>query len=431
MKRETKVWYLILAIAVFVLCNFLPIEKQENGKLLADWIKLHLRLVRTSNGVAHVAFSRHFSYTAIAFYESVVSGNANHRSLGTQLQNLPTLPAFNKKEKYMAVAGSNSAYAAMLRYFYSKNTNAQLIDSLEKVNKESFKASGYDDQSIRASEDYGKLIAQHIIAWAEKDGADQTNNFAELPSMTGGWQPTPPGFVKPAVPHWQNNKTLVEGSTRDVYKNLKEFPSYSSDKSSAYYKMVNEVYEVSQNLTEEQKEIALFWDDSPTKYLTVSGHWSSILAQVIQEKSLPLDVSAVAYVKCHIALNDAAIAAWYGKYTYMVARPITNIHAYIAPGWSPFIVTPPHPEFPAAHATLSAAAASGLTQALGNLAFTDNSYTDLGMKARSFQSFEMAAKEAGLSRLYGGIHYRHSIDEGLTIGNRVANNALQRLKFEK
>jgi hypothetical protein len=100
-------------------------------------------------------------------------------------------------------------------------------------------------------------------------------------------------------------------------------------------------------------------------------------------------------------------------------------------GWQPLIITPSHPEYPAAHASVSMAAATALTECLGSsLAFTDHSYDDLGFKPRSFKNFEAAGIEAGLSRFYGGIHYKPSIDAGYALGRKVAANVLAGLKFE-
>ena len=189
--------------------------------------------------------------------------------------------------------------------------------------------------------------------------------------------------------------------------------------------MVKDLYDVSQSLTDEQKAIATFWDDAPNgKYLTVFGHWFSIFKQVIEIEKPELMKAAEAYLRLGITLNEAGISCWKAKYTYNLLRPVTYIRNYLGdPNWSSFISTPPHPEYSAAHATLSGSAGYALELAFGkNYHFTDHSYDLLGMSPRSYGSFEMAAREAGLSRLYGGIHYRPSIETGITQGKKVAEN---------
>ncbi len=197
--------------------------------------------------------------------------------------------------------------------------------------------------------------------------------------------------------------------------------------------MAKAVYETSQQLTAEQRAIALFWDDAPNgKYVSAFGHWISVLAQVAVEKKFPLVKTAEAYAKTAIAMHEATIATWKLKYTYNLVRPVTYIQQHIDSQWLPIIVTPPHPEYPAAHATLSAAAAYALTDALGDkISFTDHTYNDIGLSSRTFANFDAAGREAGISRLYGGIHYQQSIDAGASVGKQVAQNVSSGLRFKK
>ena len=100
--------------------------------------------------------------------------------------------------------------------------------------------------------------------------------------------------------------------------------------------------------------------------------------------------------------------------------------------WNPYITTPPHPEYSAAHATLSGSAGYALESVFGsNYHFTDHTYDALGMSPRNFVSFEAAGAEAGLSRLYGGIHYRPSIDAGNIQGKKVGQNVNNQLQTRK
>jgi hypothetical protein len=172
---------------------------------------------------------------------------------------------------------------------------------------------------------------------------------------------------------------------------------FSADPQSPFYAMVNQVYKTSQQQTDDQKAIALFWDDAPNgKYLSAFGHWISVLAQVAKEKNLSLIETAEAYAKTSIAMHEAIIATWKLKFTYNLVRPVTYIQQHLDNKWLPIIGTPPHPEYPAAHATLSTAAAYALTDALGsNVSFTDHSYDDIGMSPRSYPNFEAAGAEAG------------------------------------
>ena len=119
------------------------------------------------------------------------------------------------------------------------------------------------------------------------------------------------------------------------------------------------------------------------------------------------------------------IACWQAKFAYNLLRPVTYIRQHIDPKWEPLLITPPFPEYPSGHSTQSGAAAGVLTAIFGEgFAFEDATHEDDGLAPRAFASFHDAAKEAAISRLYGGIHYRAAIDRGLEQGACVAQFAV-------
>jgi hypothetical protein len=319
----------------------------------------------------------------------------------------------------------------MMRFFYGTNpAHVSLIDSLENVKQQSFNLGQHTPWHAESA-DYGKQVANAIIAWSATDDSDKANASYTPPVGDGLWKATPPASSPASLPYWKNNRPIVANSQQGV--TLPAPVPFSADPQSPFYAMVNQVYKTSQQQTDDQKAIALFWDDAPNgKYLSAFGHWISVLAQVAKEKNLSLIETAEAYAKTSIAMHEAIIATWKLKFTYNLVRPVTYIQQHMDNKWLPTIGTPPHPEYPAAHATLSSAAAYALTNALGgNISFTDHSYDDLGMTPRSYPTFEAAGAEAGLSRLYGGIHYQPSIDAGATVGKQVAKNMINSLQFKK
>lgn len=381
---------------------------------LTEWMDFHCRLLRNAKGIAHVAYARHFSYTAIAAYESIIAGNTAYRSLANQLNGLSSLPS-PPKGKISWHASLNAAYAQMLHHFYSSFEGCTAaIDSMETVQKKKLLQTSEDGLTLNNSAAYGIAIADHILDWAKKDGADNSKTYIPL-NNEERWRPT----TTAAAPFWSENRTM----TRNLFSVYALIPPvYSGDTVSAFYKIANEVYNVSQRLTPEQKTIALYWDDSPNgKYMTAFGHWTSILFGLIKQHDLTPVKAAEAFAKMSVAMHEASILAWKGKYQYNIVRPITYIQKHIDKNWNPLIPTPPHPEFPAAHATLSNAAAAALRSTFGDsCSLTDRSYIDMGMKERVYSSIQDAAKEAGLSRLYGGIHYRYSIEQGFVLGEAAA-----------
>jgi hypothetical protein len=208
--------------------------------------------------------------------------------------------------------------------------------------------------------------------------------------------------------------------------------NYSEDPSSDFYKIAKEVYDVSKTLTVDQKNIASFYIDQGNGIgFTPGGHDFMAITQAIETRGTDLSTAAEAYAKAGIAERDAAIVCFRSKYQYNLLRPVTFIHKFIDPSWNPFINTPPHPEYPAAHALITGAVMQAASRVLGeDLAFTDHSYDFRGFPPRSYSSLFAAAQEAGISRLYGGIHYRPSIITGLSVAKELGN-VIGNIKLQK
>jgi membrane-associated phospholipid phosphatase len=182
-------------------------------------------------------------------------------------------------------------------------------------------------------------------------------------------------------------------------------------------------------LSDEQRAIALFWSDDPVTTATPPGHWVSIATQVLRAERTSLATAVSTYALLGIAVNDAFIACWAAKYRFNLLRPVTFIQRLIEPGWLPLLTTPPFPEHPSGHSVQSAAAATVLAEIFGDdHAFTDHTHDGRGLLARAFASFDDAAAEAAISRLYGGIHFRPAIELGMAQGRAIgaAVNALGR-----
>jgi hypothetical protein len=205
-------------------------------------------------------------------------------------------------------------------------------------------------------------------------------------------------------------------------------PAYSEDPASPFYAEALEVYETTKALTPEQAAIARFWSDDPMLSPTPPGHWISIGWSILDDRNSGLAESADVMARLGIAQADAFIANWEAKYRYDLLRPVTYIRRVIDKTWEPLLITPPFPEYPSGHSTQSGAAAAVLTALFGpDVAFVDGTHVDDGLPERAFSSFWEAANEAGISRLYGGIHFRAAIDNGLAQGDCVGGhvNALK------
>jgi membrane-associated phospholipid phosphatase len=205
---------------------------------------------------------------------------------------------------------------------------------------------------------------------------------------------------------------------------------YSEQPNSAYYQQALGLYNLSLTLSGEDSTTVRFWADLPVNY-NVPAHATGILTQLIVLKKFNLNEAALAYVQHGFALSDAILTVLKAKYTHNTIRPVSYIRTVLNhPQWNTVIPTPPHPEYPAAHALVSAASASVMENLFGKyLNFTDHTYDNL-YGPRTFKSFDEYAKEAGHSRVLGGIHYPSSVKAGLELGRKVGD-AVTALNYNK
>lgn len=411
------------------------LAKHFSSEVPEKWLNLQLRLIKVPPGVAGASPQRLMAYCGIAFYESVVQGMPNYQTLSRQLTDLPAMPNTERGKTYHWAVAANSALAFMNRSLLAAAPDASKasIDSLENALNAVFKTQT-GPSTFQRSVDYGKAIAQLIFDWSKTDGALNVNPPYVPPGTLPGappglWVPFPSTAI-PVTPYTGNWRLLVRGSNWGAEPSPP--PAYSTDPSSAYYAMVKDVYDVSQILTPEQTALALYYRDTPPGW-PGGGHYTSILAQVLEKANKSLDLAALAYVKSGIALLDALIACWKTKYTINLERPVQSVGGVLGhTTWLPLFNAPAHPEFPSAHANQAGAFTAALSSVFGDrFEFTNHTYDYLGFPPRSYHSFSQLAEEIGISRLYAGIHYRASVEKGRKQGTRVARNILWKLRFEK
>jgi hypothetical protein len=392
------------------------------------WMDMQLKLIKTTPGFTPPVAARALGYSGVALYETVVAGMPDHHSADMVLNYSYTLPVMMSPEDYNWAIAANAAMQRILLQLFANTSDANKasIDSLHDVLFSTFQ-DGTESAVSARSEDYGETVANIIFDWSKTDNGHEGYNSGfpasyVIPSGPGLWVPTPPAFAPiPLHPYWGENRPFVAKNVTGSC--IPPQPITFSDlQGSDFYKQAFEVYEAKQNLTDEQKAIALFWADGGNT-VTPPGHNMNIATQMLRKENANLARAAEVYMRMGMAANDAFVACWKGKYQYNVMRPVTYIRQYIAADWLPLIGTPPFPEYGSGHSTGSGAAASVLNSMFGeNVSFTDYTHETAGLPARSFNSFNEAAAEAAVSRLYGGIHYRQSNDIALKCGKEIGAN---------
>lgn len=277
---------------------------------------------------------------------------------------------------------------------------------------------------------FGQLVGEAIIALRADDGWDDFVDY--VPGTNpGDWQQTEPLYAPALDPQWGN---LASFSGADLDELTPSGPPSLS--SLQWANALNEVKSLgsasSTVRTADQTQIARFWADGSGTY-TPPGHWNKIAQQVAVAAGNSIAENARLFAKLDIALADAAILAWKAKFETDFWRPFTAIHNAADDGndlttadatWQPLLITPNFPEYVSGHSTFSGAAAAVLTSVFGaNYSFTTTSSGLLGVN-RSFASFDAAAAEAGRSRIYGGIHYEFSNQDGQAAGRALAAQVL-------
>lgn len=418
-----------MPIYFLVLFYALPVSAQQKEQTLHNLNQLLVNTVMEDLFTPPIA-SRIYVYPNIAFYECIKNDDAGLPTLAGKLNGLKNLPA--------PPAGVNNFIAASVSFSYVaqalvgseykfENWRTAFTDSL-KINS--------DSSITKLSAQYGKTVADSIIAWTKKDNYAQSRGLMRyvIGKKSGDWQPTPLDYAQGMEPHWNTIRSLTMEKPSQF--SPKEKLVFSMDKKSVFYKTMMDVYKIVKNLDSAQKATALYWDDNPNvsklsghlnyfiHKISPAGHWLMIAQQACIKKNLPVTKAAQVYALEATAMFDAFISCWDEKYRSNLIRPITIINRVVDDKWEPFIQTPPFPEFTSGHAVISNAAATVLTVLLGNnFEFTDNTEIPFGNKPRAFKTFYQASEQSSLSRVYGGIHYpetaRISIQQGRALGTYV------------
>jgi hypothetical protein len=383
--------------------------------------------------------SRIYAYPSVAAYEVLVLQDSTYRSLAGQLKDFTGIPKPTKQIDH-EVAAVYSFLQVGKALIFSEDKITEYQEQL----KNNIKALELDSDVLENSVAYAEQVADAILAWSSKDNYKETRTFQKftVTDQEDRWQPTPPGYFEAIEPHWSKIRTFVIDSSDQF---TPERPTkFDMTEGSAFYKEVMQVYDVGKNLTEEQSEIASFWDCNPfvinvhghamfaTKKITPGGHWIGIAKIACEKDGADLMKSAATYALTAIALADGFISCWDEKYRSNLIRPETVINKYIDQDWLPLLQTPPFPEYTSGHSVISGAAGVALTSIYGEpFPFADDSELKYGLPVRKYNSFTEASDEAAISRLYGGIHYMPAIENGVSQGRKLGRLIVSRIQLKK
>ncbi len=340
------------------------------------WNKVARELVMQYKTGAPPAI-RAYALLSIAQYNAVIAART-------------TAPVALRPAERAAVAGAS---AAILTYLYPAE-QAMLeakVDSQELAST----IPGQQVRDFAAGEQIGRTVAAAVITRAIGDRffAPFTGT---VPVCAGCWLavPTPPAFA-----------TLGQAKTFFLTSGSQFRPAPPPAFGSPDFQAaLAEVRQISDTRTPQQDSIAKFWSLQGGT-VTPLGYWNVVASNLIVQHQLDERRAALTLAIMNAAGFDAIIASHEAKYVYWLIRPSQADAQITLP-----IALPSFPSYPSNHAALSAVAAT----VLGAYFPTQR------------QALQSAATEAGVSRIYGGIHYRFDSDAGLAMGRAIGQYVLQR-----
>jgi hypothetical protein len=420
-----KIW-VIAIVVVLLLTTISGISMargagERNETLAADvvlqWNGAVLEMIKRKN-ISNQFGNRTMAMLHIAMFDAV---NGNQ---------MKYTPFFNIDKPPQSVSPQVAAAAAAYT----------ILSSLYPAEQEIFEALYHGQLSglqrnpglDRLAVQYGEKIANTVLEWRENDGSAEAASVP-YPDGTepGEWRRTPPSFAAPMLPGWgQVTPFVMTGA--DQFRLIGPPPMDSYE----YARDFNEVKDMGAKnslvRTAEQTQIARFW---PTG---IPRMWNLVARELVEQNQYDLIDSARLFALLNITLADANLMAWDMKYYYGFWRPITAIEyadddgndsTTSDSGWESLIPAPAFPEYVSGHSTACASAATLLAKLNGNdgFHFELTSEANPALPSRSYSSFWEAAREAGISRVYGGIHFNFSNVEGLEAGRSLGRYVFEQV----
>jgi hypothetical protein len=271
----------------------------------------------------------------------------------------------------------------------------------------------------------GQQAAAGILLVRANDGRNAPTAPYSTDGAPGHWVPTPPGFLPAQAPQ-ARFITPFTMSSPDEFR-APPPPSLDSHEWVRAYNEVKALGNAGVNTrTPEQTDIGKFWGDQPML------QWNRAWRKISIDQGLSISENARYFAMLGTASADSLIACWDSKYFYGFWRPDTAIPAgggnsrlTADPTWISLVVTPPHPEYPAAHGCFSGASTHTLRAFFDTDDFdftVDSNFAGVVQPVRSYSSFSDALDEVKDARIYGGMHHRFSVNEGGRMGREIVKN---------
>jgi hypothetical protein len=432
-----KLLRLLPALSLLSTFTFAKTKAQQPAYLDLAPIINAVNLVMIHDVISPPVAARYYAYSMLGAYQLISVNDKKMPAPAVFIKQFPANDIVPAKDFDYRIAALycmlETAKTLLPSGYMLQDDEAAYIALLHKNN--------ISDEAINNAVAAAKKEAEAVVTFSKSDNYSKLSaKLRYTPKKGDGyWYPTPPAYLDAVEPNWKTIRPLMIDSSSQ----FKPIPpvTFSKDTTSAFYKLARQVHDISVNMAQEKLNKASFWDCNPFaittsghmsigyKKISPGGHWMNIAALVTQKAGLKFDQSVTVVTIVSIGLMDAFIACWDEKYRSNRIRPETYINQNIDLNWKPLLQTPPFPEYTSGHAVISHTSAYLLSYLMGeNFSYTDDTEIPFGVGPRSFTSFKQAAAEASISRLYGGIHFMDSIEQGNKQGIAVANDIIEKLK---
>ena len=286
-----------------------------------------------------------------------------------------------------------------------------------------------NSESIARGREWGEHVAAEIVAWRNTDGLNPPPPPYLGSLAVGKWRPTPPAFAPGLAPNLGQILTFVipNGST---FRPAGPPPLMSTE----YADDVNEVQRIGNaaalpaDRSADGTESARFWAG------TALTAWFRIAEAVSRQNHLTLSENDRLFTLMSVAMADSVITCWDSK---VLLRAVATVPRHSPRGhrqqsghdpgsaWTPLIVTPPYPEYYSGHQGLDRTSATVLIAYFGDSTPIETTSESLPGVTRHWSNFTAAADDAFMARIWGGIHFRFSMDDARDVALKIANYVLE------
>jgi hypothetical protein len=383
-------------------------RREDDLLAVEPWIRAALERVTRGTTKDPPSASRAYALVSVAMYDAAVAAwhwkrRYDRRGPGVEDPLVEPDPGPSYPSERAAIAG---AAARVLGYVFRDYPAGRW----ELMAREAAGVRVAAGASFRSDEEaglrLGHRVADAVVERARSDGSARRWH-GRPPRARGVWRPPPGSLARPAQPLAGRWRTRVLRSGAQFRPPPP--PAYGSPE---FLAEAQEVLDVSRRLTPRERRIATYWASGQGTTLP-PGFWNEVALEYARGADLSGPRAARVFALLNVALADAAVASWDAKYAYWSARPVNAIRDLgLDRDWKPLLPTPTFPSYVSGHSTFSAAAA----EVLAHL------FPDAADRVRA------KAREAGLSRILGGIHFKADNVEGLRLGRRIGSLVVQRAR---